>query len=901
MPEIRERTNRRPPSPLDIIRQRRQRRDTAHRSARQQTRRLAFGFGTLISAAAVVLALAAAFMYASLTRGLPPVEGIEAQLDPSAGLLLQPTRLYDRTGQHLLAVLAPSDAARVFISYDQFPRSFVNATLALVQPDFWDSPGYATRGWRDANSHPTLAQRLIHDFLLAGEPPTPLYGIHERLLAAQVTARYGRERVIEWFLNSTDYGHFAYGAEAAAQLYLGKSVTQLSLSEATLLARVGQVPALNPFDARQAAEDGRVETLRALLSLGWITPEEANAAVNEAPVIQSPPPPASATMPPELLALILRQLDAALGPGRVERGGAVVRTSLDADLQTQAAALLKTSTDDSQAGAVVLDPLTGQILTAAGNLSPHPAGTAITPFIYLTGFSRGLNPASLGWDLPGDAPALGQVYHGPVRLRVALANDYLPPAQTVLDQMGTESVRATAASLGLVFPSAGLLQNDFTVSPFDLASAYATLAAQGLQSGQGAGQRPEPAAVLQVFSADGSTWLDWAAPRTRLVVSPQLAYLVNHILSDETARWPTLGPPNPLEIGRPVAVKVSRSLDGSSAWVTGYTPRRAVVVYLAGAGSGSEGAAQELWSALTQSAVRDLPSAGWEMPPGVLALKVCDPSGLLPTEACPNVVSEVFLEGRQPVQADTLYQAFEINIETGLLATVFTPPDLVRSQVYLVTPPEARRWAESAGIAAPPSMYDVFQMPGRLPEAHITSPAMFADGRGVLEVRGTAAGADFISYRLEYGAGLNPQRWTLIGGDATTPVTEGLLGNWDTAGLDGLYALRLMVIRRDNRLEEALVQLTLDNTPPEVTILYPQAGQVVSLGREPRLALQVQVQEPFLAEAVFYVDGRKVGSSSTAPLGAIWEAGAGEHVLRVAARDRAGNVGETEIRFTVKK
>jgi hypothetical protein len=302
-----------------------------------------------------------------------------------------------------------------------------------------------------------------------------------------------------------------------------------------------------------------------------------------------------------------------------------------------------------------------------------------------------------------------------------------------------------------------------------------------------------------------------------------------------------------------------------------------------------------------QTAVMGLPSAGWEMPSGVITVKVCDPSGLLPTSICPNVVEEVFLEGRQPVQADTLYQAFDLNIETGLLATVFTPPELVRSQVYMLLPPDAQAWAEAAGIEQPPSIYDTYQPAGVLEWAQITSPAMFEDRRGVVEVRGTAAGADFVSYRLEYGAGLNPARWLQIGSDAAAPVSDGLLASWNTAGLDGLYVLRLLVVRAGDRVDEALVQMTLDNTPPQVAILYPQAGQEVSLGDEPQVALQAQVQEAFPTAVAFYVDGEKVASLSVAPFGALWQAEAGQHVLRVEATDRAGNVGAAEIRFSVKK
>jgi hypothetical protein len=104
-----------------------------------------------------------------------------------------------------------------------------------------------------------------------------------------------------------------------------------------------------------------------------------------------------------------------------------------------------------------------------------------------------------------------------------------------------------------------------------------------------------------------------------------------------------------------------------------------------------------------QYALRDLPSASWEAPPGIVTVSVCDPSGLLPTAICPNVVNEVFLDGRQPVETDTLYQTFQINIESGLLATVFTPPELVETRTYMVVPPQARQWAQTAGIDTPPT------------------------------------------------------------------------------------------------------------------------------------------------------------------------------------------------------
>jgi membrane carboxypeptidase/penicillin-binding protein len=987
---------------LNIIRQRRQRRTQVRSSTQQRTQRAVFGFGFTLSAALVVTVLLAALAYAGLTRSLPPVEELSILLNPIDGQLLQPTRLVDRTGQHLLAVLAPGDTPRVYVLYDQLPQSLINATIAGSQPDFWSSPGYVIAGWQEPGTHPTLAQRLVSDLLLGDQPASVLRGIHERMLAGQITAAYGRQKVLEWVVNSTDYGHYAYGVEAAAQVYLGKSITQINLGEAALLAAIGQAPAVNPIDAPRAVEQNRLQVVRAMLNQGMISPDEAAQAVRNPPAYPapsttgigmrgSPQVVGEGEIAPALVNLALSELDAQFGPGRVERGGLTITTSLDYDLQLQAvcvarnqlnrlagsAAEISAADGTPCAGAsrlsalqpgerlpgastsiLMLDPQTGQILVAVGDiqgglqndsLAYHPAGTSITPFIYLTGFSRGLNPASLGWDIPVNAPAPGQVYHGPVRLRTALANDYLPPAISLLGQMGQDSVQSIAAPFGLYFPSGlHLLQDEFNISPLSLAEAYGIFANGGTLAGQTIGNTSlHSTAVLKVSAVDHSVWVDWTTARTRLLLSQQLAYLMNQVLSDETARWPTLGHPNPLEIGRPAGAKLAHALDLSAAWTVGYTPQRVTVVWL-GTGASepaagvSKGAvpvpshfAADLWHAIMQVALRDLPTVSWDMPPGIVNVRVCDPSGLLPTSTCPNVVDEIFLDGRQPVQVDTLFQVFQVNAESGLLATVFTPPELVENRTYMIVPPEARLWAacacpvpssctcsantggtgpggtgtpapqvqagKAAGIPLPPTAYDTVQKQPVLPYLHITSPGMFAEGRGVLEIRGSAAGSDFYSYRLEFGQGLYPRLWQQIGADSRVPVTEGLLGSWDTTGLNGLFALRLMVVRSDQRVDQAVVQVTLDNTAPQVAISYPQSGQTISAAQEPQVALQAQASDPFLENVAFYVDDVLVGRSSLEPFGVVWAAKTGEHVLKVVATDQAGNTAEVRINFTVGK
>jgi hypothetical protein len=91
---------------------------------------------------------------------------------------------------------------------------------------------------------------------------------------------------------------------------------------------------------------------------------------------------------------------------------------------------------------------------------------------------------------------------------------------------------------------------------------------------------------------------------------------------------------------------------------------------------------------------------------------------------------------------------------------------------------------------------------------NISSPALFVEVNGSVNIEGTAAGNDFVSYRVLVGQGLNPQEWIQVA-EGTEPVTNGLLAEWDTSGLTGLYAVQLQVVRSDQRVDSAVIQVTV--------------------------------------------------------------------------------------------
>jgi membrane peptidoglycan carboxypeptidase len=808
---------------LPILQRRRERKNLAKRSSQQRLTRAGLGCGLIFSTLLGLAILVFAFGYANLTANLPSLETLPSLLDGPNGLIYQPTRLYDRSATHVIAVLAPQDVPRAPTTAEDLPDTLVHITIWLADPDFYRHPGFDWRTWNQPEAHPTLAQKLVADLLLWEETPTLRRALRERILAAQITSYYGREKILKWYLSSADYGRHAYGIQAAARLYFDKPASQLTLAEAALLASVSQSPAINPYDAPQGAIQRAQETLESLPA--WVASPQEIALAREQ-TLQFAPPRPETNLAPAFTSLALSQLP---HRQRIERGGMEIITTLDFDAQIQTGCAIRTQlarlagendpsdcvlsvelsalppgpTLEGTASAVVLNPLDGQVLALVGEtrqetesalLTGHQPGTGLLPFIYLTGFSRGLSPASLLWDVPGPEsviPNLDGVYHGPVRARTALQGDYLAPAQSVLEQMGLAAVMQTMQPFGLQLNDtrdfAALLDGQNLVSPLTMARAYGVFAANGALVEQSS-------ALLEVRTVEGLTiWQARPAPVSALV-SPQLSYLMNHVLLDES-------------LERPAARKLARNLDGSETWVIGYTPNRSIALWLGG--ESNPRAASGLFAAIFQAASQGQPAARWEMPPGVSLIQVCDPSGLLPTPACPNLVVEVFLNGFEPLQTDTFYKTVAVNRESGLLATIFTPSQLVEERVYLLVPPEMQAWASQTGLESPPTMYDSLQTPPTREGLVISAPTMFAQVSGVVSVRGSATDQDFAYYRLQYGQGLNPDSWVLIGENVSEPVMDGILGTWDTQGLQGLYALQLVLVYEDGRVETTAVQVQI--------------------------------------------------------------------------------------------
>jgi membrane peptidoglycan carboxypeptidase len=949
-----------------LLKNRRHHLDSTSKKVRSIARPLGFGMMSIALIALLGAIVFAGVAYARIVRDLPSLDELPVLLNPVDGELLQPTLILDRTGSSVLATLDNPGIQRRYLAVNpeqnvHFNPQLVRAVIFQLDPSFWQNSGYSLKNLTDPNPS-TIAERLVSELLLWREPETSTRAIRMRLLAAQTVNRFGRTQVLEWFLNSAYFGHRAFGADSAAQLYFQKSAQDLTLAESALLAVLIKAPALNPLDVPGNALELQQQLLADMAQSLTITTDEFSAAVKEKNFLRTEiAEPTTAT--PAFTEMVENSLSPGFGQNRLARGGLIVVSTLDLSLQQQlacttqiqlqrlgghpeagyesvgsncpAALLLPTQVlenvdiNNLASGGVVMDPSLGQVLAyqtptqsdgqTANNTSLEP-GSLLSPFAALAGFARGLSPASLKWDVPLNQAGTviefqnpDHAYHGPVSLRSALANDYLVPIVEEVRQVGAFNAWNLASllgwtSMGRVADNEQPLFSGAKTSFLNVASAYSSLANAGIRVGilDTADDQIKPNLVLKVITTTRRVILENTSPDTSKVLSESLAYLINHVLSDESARWPSLGFPNALEIGQTAASKIGQVADARQVWTIGYTPQRLTLVWIGAANPTEESPrldpriAAGLWHAVIRQSLLNIENPGWNAPAGVTLVNVCVPSGMLPSQDCPNTRDEVFLIGNEPFLADTLYEQVKVNRETGQRATVFTEPGLIEEQLFINVPNYARQWALESGLAVAPTGYDAIPFSEENPEVSITSPALFGAVSGKVNIMGNADASNFSSYSVQVGEGINPDSWVQVGASTQAGVLDAKLAEWDTTGLEGLYAIRLTVIDANQGVQTAVIQVTVDNTPPSVKVTNPGANQIVE-GVHGSVTLSAVVQESVgLSTLEWWLDGVKVASQNTGPFVYVMDAVKGNHKLEIKAIDTAGNITTSEkIVFTI--
>ncbi len=435
----------------------------------------------------------------------------------------------------------------------------------------------------------TLTQQLAKNLFLTQERSLSRK-IEEAILAVWLEHKFSKDQILELYLNRVYFGSGAYGVEAAAQKYFGRSARNVTLAEAAVLAGLMKAPTkLAPNRNPAGASARAAEVIAAMAEEGFITEGMAKAALaNPARATQG----AGAGSVNYAADYVMDELDDAVGA--VEED-VVVATTISAGLQREAEEALTQELDQKGAkfgvgeGALVSMAPDGAIKALIGGRSyaesqfnravaaKRQPGSAFKPFVYLAALERGLTPASVREDAPIDVRGwrpenYSHQYFGPVTLTKALSLSLNTVAVRLCVEVGPKAVIETAHRLGIVSelaPNASIALGTSEVSPLELVAAYAPFANGGLGV--------QPHVIERVKTAAGRLlYLRRGASNGR-VIDPAYLAMMNVMLQETlltgTARKGELP-------GWQAAGKTGTSQDWRDAWFVGYTSHLVTGVWL---------------------------------------------------------------------------------------------------------------------------------------------------------------------------------------------------------------------------------------------------------------------------------------------------------------------------------
>lgn len=811
-------------------------------------------------AANVIAALAiAALIYVWMVRQLPSADELR-----SRSFQFATTQILDREGNLLWEIIDPSGGRRTDVTLNQISPDLIKATLATEDRYFFLNVGvdpiaiaraiyYNLSEGEVVSGGSTITQQLARNVFLTPEERIQksfIRKVKEAVLAVEINRRYSKRQILEIYFNQIYYGNLSYGVEAAAHTYLGKSASELNLAEAALLAGLPQSPAVyDPYTNPNAAKARQLQVLALMAEAGYITLAEADAAKAVPLDLRDTNFNLKA---PHFVYLVQQELERNIPAAYLYQAGLRVYTTLDPRLQhiaeeevnAQVAALADRHVGNG--ALVALEASTGQILALVGSTDFHneqidgqvsvvtalrQPGSTIKPFTYLAAFEKlHWTPSTLLMDTPVEYPDFaGNVYrpenvdhqfHGPVSVRVALANSYNIPAVKTLNQVGIEALKETATRLGITT----LTRTDYglsltlgsgEVSLLQMTGAYQAIANKGWLS--------PPTTILKITDAVGRE-VEPIRPQPHQALRSEHAYLITNILADNEARSSAFGLDSPLHLSRPAAAKTGTTTDFRDNWTIGYTPDIVAGVWVGNSDNtpmhdvGGVTGAAPIWHNFMERAHETMPIHDFKRPSSIIEVEVCADSGTLPSEVCPERHQEIFFRDQPPLGPEhDLHQLVEIDRASGLLVNQFCRGN-IEKRYFEVFPAEGRAWAIEHGIEQPPDE----ACPSENIVARLTNPVDNAAARGTIEIKGSAVAPRFAYFRLELGVGTNPSNFQVIQGETKPWIRKDILAHFDTTQIaNGPYTLRLVVYDDLGGFSEARVRMLVDNSPASIVIRTP--------------------------------------------------------------------------------
>jgi len=616
----------------------------------------------IISMIALIIIISGATVFYYLYNTLP---------DPIPEVMFaapQSTKILDRSG--LLLYEASGEVRRTHIPLTLIPKYLRDATIAIEDKNFYHHPGFDTvaiiRAVVANYTHKeikqgasTLTQQLARTILL-NRDPTYTRKIKELILALKIEHRYSKDEILELYLNNIPYGSNAYGVEAASHVYFGKTVSNLSLKEATYIAALPKAPTIySPYgpNVDQLHERANL-VIKKMQELGYVSTIETWLVLNEDKTkfnnISTP------IRAPHFVFYVLDILARQYGEEKIRQGGMRVYTSLDYNKQQLAERIIADRSKINEkkfqatnAALVATDPTTGEILAMVGSrdyfrardgnvnvaLRPRQPGSSFKPYVYVTALEKNFSPSTIIVDSPTNFAAYnnGVSYvprnysgrnYGKVTLRQALSGSLNVPAVKVLVAVGINNAINTAEKLGI-----STLKDRKRFGPaIVLGGAEVKLldhtAGLGTFGNQGIYQTPTP--ILHIENPDGKIIFQQEKKIGKQAINPQAAYLISNILSDNEARKFIFGIRNKLAIPRrQVAVKTGTTQDFRDAWTVGYAPGLAVGVWVgnndnAPMKKGADGSvvAAPIWREFISQALSVRPNMAFKKPKEIVELRV---------------------------------------------------------------------------------------------------------------------------------------------------------------------------------------------------------------------------------------------------------------------------------------
>jgi len=522
--------------------------------------------------------------------------------------------LYAANGSLLGSI--PAERNRQPVQIDGMSPWIRKATIAVEDRRFFEHDGVDIEGiaraavadvkaGRIVEGGSTITQQLVRNLYISRER-TVQRKVKEACLATKLDGAWTKHRILTTYLNQVYYGSQAYGIEAASQTFFSRPALELTLSQSALLAGLTQAPSsYNPFTAPGRARARRALVLRAMLETGVITKRQHTRAAKSNLGLE-PGRLYSQIREPYFFGYVRDRLIEEYGPAVVRSGGLRVYTTIKPRYQRLAEQAIRntlTEPTDPAAALISISPRTGAIRAMAAVIPNRPKnefnllsqarrqpGSTFKTFVLAAAVEMGINPDSTYYV---SAPFTYRVhpagncddgswwcvhtyandYYGWSSIRSAtIRSDNSVYAQLTLD-VTPERVAETARKMGVQtplakVPSIGL--GSVAVSPLDLASAYATLAAEGVYA--------EPMAIRRVVLPSGREDKDarWGVPKRRRAISEGTAAIVTRILEQNMQS----GTGTRAAFGRPAAGKTGTNEEHKDAWFAGYTPDLATTVWM---------------------------------------------------------------------------------------------------------------------------------------------------------------------------------------------------------------------------------------------------------------------------------------------------------------------------------